>query len=298
MKPMLKNIFFTTVKQLAAAGRKPHFYTICGGKSGLLAWDVDGVKHVEELFSTTYESAPRMIDRFNAWFVAAMGEYHAAAAEALKVGDRVLDGDDERTVTGFRTVAPRDSIGNKTNGVCARTGVIVLDGTIEVMAGDVWPHPDVVEEMADRKTLREFLNDVPAREPTAEEQALADLLNAGTHAPIKPNEERPEPDHFGNLHDALYELHGQLHLPVYVEVGNTLEARWTCCNEDFSQVVYTGERTAEAKRIAELANREAVQDWNAQQAAEQAAEARNERYFEDRGWMDGMRLEDEIRARP
>lgn len=140
MKPMLKNTFFATVKELAAAGRKPYFYTICGGKTGLLAWDVDGMKHVEEVFSTTYESAPRMIDRFNAWFVAAMGEFHAAAAEGLEEGDRVLDGDTVRTVTGFRTVAPRDSLGNKTNGICPRTGVIVLDGKIETMAGDVKPY--------------------------------------------------------------------------------------------------------------------------------------------------------------
>lgn len=93
---------------------------------GLVAWCVDGVKHVEEVFSTTYESASHMIDRFNVWFVAAMSEFHAA--NKLKIGDRVLDGDDERTVTGFRTLAPRDSIGNKINGVCARTGVIVQDG--------------------------------------------------------------------------------------------------------------------------------------------------------------------------
>lgn len=44
------------------------------------------------------------------------------------------------------------------------------------------------------------------------------------------------------------------------------------------------EPTAEEQALPELANREAVHDWNTQQKAEQATEARNERYFEDGGW--------------
>ncbi|HFU2857268.1 TPA: hypothetical protein ACGQ50_000808 [Enterobacter cloacae] len=177
MKPMLKTAFFSLVNDLLSRGIRPVLKAEPNLCVGVLQWE----GHQEYLY-WAHDASPLTArtsrKRFVAWFAEIMTAYHAKIAENYKVGDRVLDGDDERTVTGFRTVAPRDSIGNKTNGVCARTGVIVLDGKIEVMAGDVWPSPEAVEEMPARKpSLLDLIDLTAIREPTDEDLALAALLN-------------------------------------------------------------------------------------------------------------------------
>lgn len=140
MKPMLKATFFSLVNDLLARSIMPELIASTLTSYGSLKWKEGDCTRVEELYSVrdcSQLTASTFRKRFRKWFDEIIAAYHAAAAEKLAYGQKVIDGETVRTVTGFHTIAPRDSLGNKTNGVCSRTGVIVLDGKIEVMAGAV-----------------------------------------------------------------------------------------------------------------------------------------------------------------
>ncbi|MFI7812993.1 hypothetical protein [Citrobacter werkmanii] len=138
MKPMLKTAFFSAVKSLLKDGVKPYFRAANFGKLGLIEFvGTNGNTHVEQVYSCAWYSAERMSARFQGWFYAAVAEFHAEAAERLEDGDKVLDGETVRTVTGFRNIMRRSA--NGTPRDLKRTGVVILDDGIEANAGDLKP---------------------------------------------------------------------------------------------------------------------------------------------------------------
>ncbi|HAT3959787.1 TPA: hypothetical protein I9Y37_001927 [Citrobacter freundii] len=138
MKPMLKTAFFSAVKSLLKNGVKPYFRAANFGKLGLIEFvGTNGNNHVEQVYSCAWYSAERMSARFQGWFRAAVAEFNAEIAESLDLNDKVMHGDTVRTVTGFRNDVIRSS--NGTPRKYKRTGVLILDYSIEVMASDVTP---------------------------------------------------------------------------------------------------------------------------------------------------------------
>lgn len=159
MKPMLKTAFYSLVNDLLARGIMPELKAYAFKYYGSLVWVEGDDTRLEHLYSAgdrKSETASIFRKRFEKWFDEIIAAYHAAAAEKLAYGQKVIDGDTVRTVTGFHTTASRDSLGNKTNGVCPRTGIIVLDGKIEVKAGAVKPftHSDATIADAHAEALK------------------------------------------------------------------------------------------------------------------------------------------------
>lgn len=159
MKPMLKTAFYSLVNDLLARGIMPELKAYAFKYYGSLVWVEGDDIRLEHLYSAgdrKSETASIFRKRFEKWFDEIIAAYHAAAAEKLAYGQKVIDGDTVRTVTAFHTTAPRDSLGNKTNGVCPRTGIIVLDGKIEVKAGAVKPftHSDATIADAHAEALK------------------------------------------------------------------------------------------------------------------------------------------------
>lgn len=160
MKPMLKTAFFSLVNDLLARGIMPELKAYAFKYYGSLVWMEGDNTRLEHLYSAgdrKSETASIFRKRFKKWFDEIIAAYHAAAAEKLTDGQQVLDGDIVRTVTGFRT----GSLGfmpdgSRRSGTCPRTGVIVLDGKIEVMAGAVKPftHSDAIIADAHAEALK------------------------------------------------------------------------------------------------------------------------------------------------
>lgn len=143
MKPMLKNTFFFLVNDLLARGITPELKVSALTSYGNLKWEDGDTTRVAELYSVRDCSpltASTFRKRFIKWFDEIIAAYHAAAAENLIEGQKVLDGDTVRTVTAFRKTVLRDSNGLPINQECPRSGVILLDGKYEVMAGSVKPY--------------------------------------------------------------------------------------------------------------------------------------------------------------
>lgn len=143
MKPMLKNTFFSLVNDLLARGITPELKVSALTSYGNLKWEDGDTTRVADLYSVRDCSpltASTFRKRFIKWFDEIIAAYHAAAAENLTEGQKVLDGDTVRTVTAFRKTVLRDSNGLPINQECPRSGVILLDGKYEVMAGSVKPY--------------------------------------------------------------------------------------------------------------------------------------------------------------
>lgn len=143
MKPMLKNSFFSLVNDLLARGITPELKVSALTSYGNLKWEDGDTTRVADLYSVRDCSpltASTFRKRFIKWFDEIIAAYHAAAAENLTEGQKVLDGDTVRTVTAFRKTVLRDSNGLPINQECPRSGVILLDGKYEVMAGSVKPY--------------------------------------------------------------------------------------------------------------------------------------------------------------
>lgn len=131
MKPMLKKDFYALVNRLLSEGFQP---TINWGyvfQDANLVWiDAEGHTQFEPIYTTTPAGAHTKRRRFDNWLTEILDAFNIAAADALEVGDKVLDGDVVRTVTAIRSVL-------KSSNEVQRTGVIMLDGKVEVMAGFV-----------------------------------------------------------------------------------------------------------------------------------------------------------------
>lgn len=143
MKPMLKNTFFFLVNDLLARGITPELKVSALTSYGNLKWEDGDTTRVADLYSVRDCSpltASTFRKRFIKWFDEIIAAYHAAAAENLTEGQKVLDGGTVRTVTAFRKTVLRDSNGLPINQECPRSGVILLDGKYEVMAGSVKPY--------------------------------------------------------------------------------------------------------------------------------------------------------------
>ncbi|HAV1601541.1 TPA: hypothetical protein JG832_002431 [Enterobacter hormaechei subsp. xiangfangensis] len=140
MKPMLKKDFCHIVTTLLARGIVPTLDASFFCKSGRLIWKEKGETRIAMLFkSPTHTSAANEQNRirFTSWFNTCLMTHSAKLAEKMKVGDKVLDGDAVRTITGFRKVVERHSDGSPKDQICQRSGVIVLDNDKEVMAYEV-----------------------------------------------------------------------------------------------------------------------------------------------------------------
>lgn len=159
MKPMLKADFFAAIKSLLKNGFKPRFRTTNVGKIGLIEFTGnDDSNQVEQVYSCNSYSTERMAARYQGWMDQIMADHHAAIAEDMQRDEKVLVGAKIFTVQTFRTTFTRSINGTPRSQTCPRTGVIVLNNGAEVMAGDV-------------------IRLGPDREPTDEENALADILN-------------------------------------------------------------------------------------------------------------------------
>lgn len=148
MKPMLKAAFFSLVNDLLARGVTPELKVSTLTSYGSIKWTEGDSTRVEELYSVRDCSpltASYFRKRFIAWFAEIMAAYHAAAAEELTMGQKVMDGDTVRTVTLIHSTYTYCPDGSKKSLV--RTGVIVLDDKIEAMAGDVKPLTESMDEM-------------------------------------------------------------------------------------------------------------------------------------------------------
>lgn len=156
MKPMLKAAFYSLVNDLLARGIKPELKAYTFKHYGSLVWVEGDNTRLEHLYSVgdrSSDTAKIFQQRFTNWFNEIIAAYHVAAAEKLTVGEKVLDGDTVRTVTGFRTTVSRLFDGTQKSQV-----FVVLNNGAEVMPGDV-------------------IRLGPDHEPTAEENAPVDILN-------------------------------------------------------------------------------------------------------------------------
>lgn len=138
MKPMLKTAFFSLVKRLMREGCNPTINKYYAHQPVNLVWiDSEGKTQVEPIYQTSIGAKNTVTARFDAWFAAAVAEFHAEAAECMDLNDKVIHGDAVHTVTGFRNEIARSS--NGTPRKYKRTGVVILDGSIEANAGDLKP---------------------------------------------------------------------------------------------------------------------------------------------------------------
>lgn len=182
MRTMLKADFITAVKNLFANGIRPEFYTTENESVGIIAFtDKNGDRQEERVYCQHTPSRDLIAARFAKWFAAVAAEFHAEAAEALEEGQKVQDGDTVRTVTAIRTDFIRSV--NGTPRDLKRTGVVILDNGIEVMAGDVKPVP-AAEEMTATGAIHHMFHTLVG---AIEQSKKADFDAAEAYADIKTN---------------------------------------------------------------------------------------------------------------
>lgn len=201
MKPMLKSAFFSAVKSLLADDFKPTFYTVNSGTIGIISYiDKNGTKQVEQVYSCSHIARDTITPRFQGWFNAIMAEHHASVADKLSVGDKVMDGKTERTVTHISRRVLLDSNGLRKNQACPASGEIVLDGLIKVMAGEITlladkdegtPLPEVVYGESQKMTPTDAVRHMAyTLTGLIEQSKKPDFNEAEAYADVKTNYDR------------------------------------------------------------------------------------------------------------
>lgn len=141
MRPMLKTDFFALVRSLFAAGITPTLLTSTLTASGYLRWkSAEGKEESATLFfahNCRPSTARVSRKRFIGWFDELQQERLTQLANAINVGDRVVHGGVERTVTEIRATVIREA--NGTPKASFRNGVIILNRNIEALVTDVTP---------------------------------------------------------------------------------------------------------------------------------------------------------------
>ncbi|EAB4417371.1 hypothetical protein D7B12_18235 [Salmonella enterica] len=158
MKPMLKAVFFETIKDLLARGFEVELQASPLTCWGNIRWvDAEGKTQVRALYSShdCLSSTARVSrQRFIAWFAEAKEQFHMEAAKTLEIGDRVMMRYTAGVVTEIRIRTLREPDGTPKGQ--ERTGVIVVDNKYKLMAGEV-RKPDYCDE-DDFKALIEYMS--------------------------------------------------------------------------------------------------------------------------------------------
>ncbi|MEG5932499.1 DUF5417 domain-containing protein [Enterobacter hormaechei] len=105
----------------------------------------------------------------------------------------------------------------------------------------------------------------------------------------------PEDEDLEAVKEAMHVHHENFTTPEMTLEGDEVWASWTHKGEKCKDLVYAGTRAEEMHAVCVQMNADEESYWRDQQKAEQAAEARNERWFEEGNGLGAMEFEDRMR---
>lgn len=105
----------------------------------------------------------------------------------------------------------------------------------------------------------------------------------------------PEDEDLEAVKEAMHVHHENFTTPQMTLEGDEVWASWVHKGEECKDLVYAGTRAEEMHAVCVQMNADEESYWRDQQKAEQAAEARNERWFEEGNGLGAMEFEDRMR---